>query len=220
MSSVQASPSLSHITAMVNGERRVVMAGDQLDLVAGDRLVLAAVEATDGTKRLRSTLNFVGFPGRDPSRVWDDRGVEINTATDLIPAHALKGQDNIYIVRSEINGKLIGQIRVRIFVPKLKFAEILINGQTRALRDGELLTVLGSDQVKVIRFESNISNAEQLNFKFQRSSSTVKTESGPVKAGYEFVFAREGRQFARIPVRVLSEAVGLGEPNESDSALK
>lgn len=210
-----ATPALSHVQVQINGESAAVRAGEQLDLIAGDVLRLAgAVLVSDPVRPVRVSLNFVGVPGRDSARVWDDTGMDINTATDVVAAHAVSKAENKYVVRAEVSGISVGSIFVRIFPPRLAFAEILVNGQARTLRDGETLRVAPDDQVKLIRFESNITNPSEVGFRFSRIAESGVLANGPGKALYEFVFSRGGRVFARIPVRVESSMREneLGEP--------
>ena len=205
-------PRLSHVLAQVNGEARAIRAGDQMDLIAGDVLRLKAAvldspevsvkERTAVVSHPRVSLNFIGVPGRNPDRVWDDIGQDINTALDVVPAHAVSRLENIYEIRAEIFGKSVGSVFVRIFPPRLAFAEILVNGSARMMRDGEILVVAPSDQVKLTRFESNVANAADVGFRFQKASGQAAVGGQGVRAPYEFVFFRGGRVFARVPVRV------------------
>jgi hypothetical protein len=208
-------PGLSHVTVQVNGESLAIRAGDQLDLIAGDILRLkGAALGTSPSRPLRVSLNFIGVPGRDPVRLWDDIDQDINTATDVIAAHAISRAENKYLVRAEVSGTTIGVVYVRISPPRLAFAEILVNGQVRVLRDGETLRIAPSDQVKLNRFESNISNPAEVGFRFLQSTGSGAFAKGGLKTPYEFVFSRGGRVFARIPVRVesLSRENDPGEP--------
>ena len=213
-----AAPMLNHVTTLVNGERRIVQAGEQLDLISGDTLVLQSA-SVGGTKTgHRASLNLVGFRGQNSDRSWDDIGATINTATDLIPALAIKPgtgtySGNKYVVRCDVAGVVAGQISVWVTQPRLRYAEVAINGESRAIRDGEVLTVSPTDRIKVQRFESNVANPAEVTFLFQPAEALLASTNGPVKTRYEFVFSRKGRIFAKIPVRLESRSVGI-QPDE------
>ena len=192
-----ASPvSLDFVRLEHDGQTVVVRGGEELSVIAGDRITLLEAVLKNGQKA--QTINFVGFspPAADGvASSENDRGRPINTGTDLLRDFAVKGAPpKTFVVKTSTGSRFFGEIKIRVVDPQVNFVVMLVNDIPRVMRPGELSTIAPTDTVKLSRIEAN-APAEGIDFR-------IGPATGTKQANYEMTFVRRGRVIARIPLRV------------------
>lgn len=203
--SVKRTPekSLIAVNAVVNGENTKILAGSQLDLIRGDVLTLTGAKVEGLPAGHRVSLNLIGFEAQSSERPWDDIGLTVDTARDLLAHHASDRERQIFTIRCLVGGVPCGDAYIRIFAPRLDYAEVAINGERRIVREGEVLVVSPTDQFRVVRFESNIKDPSRVRWALREvHGKTARLGEAMLSHRYEFVFSHAGQPFARLPVRV------------------
>jgi len=97
-----------------------------------------------------------------------------------------------------------GEVYIHLVEPALRYAEMLVNGRTQMLRDGERLVVSGLDKVKM---EKVVTNLDSLGGVFFRM-----TEVDPQQGEYEIRFLRGDQTFATTGPAIvrIGSATGVG----------
>ena len=137
-------------------------------------------------------VNVVGFQA--PHRGNEDRGIAFDSAKDLQAKYSEGGKGDVYAVVASSKGVLHGVVFLHLIAPALRYAEISVNGRAVTLRDGEPITVRGTDKVKVEKVVTNLESHDGVMFQM--------TEVDPAQGAYEIRFTRSGLAFATIPLRV------------------
>lgn len=198
----QPAARLDYMTFEVAGETKVLRDGEELKLVVGD--IFKVKDAFLVDKQQRPTdVNVVGFSHDNPrTRATDDRGQQVDTALLAAkPQWSEGGAGQVFGVAARSGNQLHGAVYVRLLEPALRFAEIMVNGKPRTMRNGELLTLRRSDQFKVQRLVTNLQDDRNVTFQVvqqvaARSGVAIQPDQ------YEIRFLRSGRKFATIPLKV------------------
>ncbi len=198
---IKSTPQLDYMLVEVNGERRVVHAGEQLMVVRGDRVKITEAVLTERSIR-PGLVNVVGFHQVTDDGRMDDRNKEIDTARALSKKSSLQGLGTSYRIAISSLGKPHGEVILNLIEPKLSHAVISVNGKTKVWRDGELVSVKGSDKVKVEKVVTNIGD-EDNGVEFQIIPVAMADAEKLVNMKfYEIRFSRDKKVFARIPMQV------------------
>lgn len=182
---------LDYVLVLVNAKPHLLRDGEELAIVRGDQVVIKEAGLRD-KQHLIKEVNVIGFQA--PKGGNEDRGQLIDTAKDLKAKYSESGKGQVYAVLAGSKGVLHGGVFLRLIEPTLRYAEISVNGKQLTLRDGEPVTVRGTDKVKVEKVVTNLESHEGVMFQM--------TEVDPAQGAYEIRFLRSGLAFATIPLRV------------------
>ena len=182
---------LDYVIVAVNGEPHLVHDGEELAVVRGDMLVVRDAVLHDPKAAPRS----VRLVGARHGPKGDDRGLPFTTE-QLRAKDSEDKKGETFAVLALTRGTLHGAVFVRVVEPELRYAEILVNGRARVLRDGEPLTVKATDQVKVQKVVTNLQSTDGVLFRIDRSTDKSAPDD------YRILFTRAGVPFATIPLKV------------------
>lgn len=186
---VDKAAQLDFVIFTVNGESKVVRAGEELVVVRGDQVLVKDAALFDRTQKIRE-VNVVGWksPDKNPS---EDRGYFFNSS-DLKSKYSENGRGDVFAVLAQTKSLLHGTVYLKLIEPTLRYAELTVNGKPLTLRDGEKVEVSAKDLVKVEKVVTNLDSNTGVVFQM--------VEVAP--PDYEIRFLRGERPFASIPIKV------------------
>jgi len=184
---------LDYVIVEINGESQLIKAGGEVTVIYGDQFLVKSAFLNDKNLKV-GVVNVVGFPNAKKGGS-EDRGVIINTATDLLKNYSEAKEGKVYAITSESGKKFHGSVFIKILEPSLKYATVRINDKEKILRDGEVLKIKKSDLFKVTQVETNVQDPKTVSFQiFEQKTSGQSL--------FEIRFTRESRVFARIPLKI------------------
>ena len=159
------------------------MRGDLLEVVEA-KLMTPAM--------LVGQVDVIGF--KSPNKhLGEDRGFEFGTH-QLNQWYSEGRKGEVWSILAMTGNKLHGAAFLRIVDPAFRYAEVKVNGKTQVLRDGQELIVNASDQFKLSRVVTNLSDDKDIHFHI-----VPLAKSGH----YEIRIERDKRAFAAIPLKVM-----------------
>jgi hypothetical protein len=190
---------LSYLNVEVNGTAQQIALGQELLVVKGDKIKLQEPVASDRKTKI-TNVNLIGYQSSKSTRNAEDRGFVIDTAQDINARRSVDKTGELYKIDTFTGNKNFGAVYLRVLAPKLKYAEVNINGKVQVMRENELLKVKAADQVKVDKVFTNIENDLE-KVEFQIAPLAKSTDLPGVKF-YEIRLTRNRAVFARIPLQV------------------
>lgn len=193
---------LDYVTIEVGGETKIVRSGQEVSLVIGDVFLVKDAYLVD--KRIRPAfVNVIGFAHHQPKlNPNEDRGQAIDTTLLTRKAGwSEAGRGQVFAIAAQTGKDVHGVVFLRLAEPALRFAEILINGQPRTMRDGEALNLKKSDRIKVQRVVTNLVDDSGVTFQIVEPLEPSRDDVAQSHR-YEIRFLRGGRLFAAIPCQV------------------
>ena len=152
----------------VEGQRRVLAKGETLRLVRGDKLTLVDVLSNLPNQR-NLQVNFKGFvpalPGPNPG---EDRGHQINTATDLLKRYSRCGDKSAqgvecYQVVATLNQKVVGRMFVEVVPAKLDYVVMRSRGgHNLVFYNGESVPTHPGQRLEIVDLKTNVATRSQL----------------------------------------------------------
>ncbi len=186
---------LAYLIIEVNGERRLLRAGAQTDIVRGDTLKVVAALLRD-RRRQAQYINFVGF--KNPPDNGRDKGYVVKTDTQLLPYFSQRGEGKIYAFVVGSGVKVHGEAFLRLLDPQLRYAVLRVNDSKRlVLRDGEPVQVALDDRLTISNVSVNFTSYQGLTFDIYRDANAA--------VSHEIRFARGDKIFARIPLQITAD---------------
>jgi hypothetical protein len=182
---------LDYFVIKVNRQPIFLREGAELTVMRGD--LLEVVEAKLVTQAIPvGQVDVIGF--KSPSKhLGDDRGFEFRT-NQLSPWYSEGRKGEVWSILAMTGDSLHGAAFLRLVDPAFRYAEVKVNGKTQVLRDGQELIVKASDQFKLTRVVTNLSDDKDVQFHIVPMS----------KPGhYEIRIERDKRAFAAIPLKVM-----------------
>lgn len=190
---------LDYVVIAVNGRMKKVSRGAELDFVRGDILKVINVSLKDPTRKI-NLVQIDGFKKADGS--VEAREQLIDTSYDLIQKDDAVDPDGaVYALLTRTRGIVHGAVFLRRTEPTLGYIDVLINGKTRVMREGEGLHVKKSDHFKIVKFVTNIRENKDITFTVLPILE-AKTKTHIALQNYQIVFRRKNRIFAKIPLTV------------------
>ena len=191
------SPELDYVIIAVNGQETQVRGSERYVLIEGDTLELKKSYLKDGSTDHK--LNFVGYVpagkvGKDNTA--HDLGYEIDTGKHLLKDWAKNKDRMIYEVTAQSSSGKNGFIEIQVIPAELKYAELLIDGESKIIRDGETIKIADDSQFKVKSVVTNVENDRQ-----EVYYEIVEKKLGP-KTRYELVLKRKNLTFATLGIQV------------------
>lgn len=191
----EAAQQLDYLVLEVNGERRLVSAGTQVELVRGDKLKVTAAMLKDRQQQAQY-VNIVGF--KNPPDNGKDSGYVVNTDKQLLPYFSQRGEGRVYAIVVGSGTKVHGEVFFRLLDPQLRYAVLRVNdSKSLVLRDGEPVQVGLDDHLQISNVSVNFTPRKGLTFDIYRDSS--------VAVAHEIRFARDDKIFARIPLQITAD---------------
>lgn len=191
----EAAQQLDYLVVEVNGERRLVSAGTQVELVRGDKLKVTAAMLKDRQQQAQY-VNIVGF--KNPPDNGKDSGYVVNTDKQLLPYFSQRGEGRVYAIVVGSGTKVHGEVFFRLLDPQLRYAVLRVNdSKSLVLRDGEPVQVGLDDRLQISNVSVNFTPRKGLTFDIYRDSS--------VAVAHEIRFARDDKIFARIPLQITAD---------------
>ena len=182
---------LDYFVLKVNRQPIFLREGTELTIMRGD--LLEVVEAKLMTPTIPvGQVDVIGFksPGK---QLGEDRGYEFRTH-QLNHWYSEGRKGEVWSILAMTGDRLHGAAFLRLVEPAFRYAEVKLNGKTQVLRDGQELIVKASDQFKLSRVVTNLSDDKDVHFHIVPMS----------KPGhYEIRIERDKRAFAAIPLKVM-----------------
>jgi hypothetical protein len=150
------------------GQRRVVADGEVLKVVKGDKLTL--VDCLSNLPNQRDLqVNFKGFvPSGRRTNTGEDRGFEINTASDLMERYsgcqgpAAPGVECYQVVASQADRRL-GAMRVEVAPARLDYLVLRHDqGPKMVYHHGEVVRAAPGERLEVVDVKTNVWRAGDL----------------------------------------------------------
>jgi hypothetical protein len=141
----------------VEGRKRLVADGEQVDAFEGDTFKILDV-ITDGPPLPDEfAVNFKGFVPQGKKNIGEDRGFLIDTARDLMPRYSLSKTEKIYTIAVERKSKVLARMTIRLNKPELNYVVLRHNSGPRlCLLNGEALKVSPGDRIQVLDLQTNV----------------------------------------------------------------
>ena len=191
---IDAGQQLAYLLVEINGARRIIDAGTQIEIVRGDTLKVIDAVLKDRTRKA-TYINVVGF--KNPPDNGKDRGYVINTEHQLLPYFSQRGEGRIYAITVGSRDKIHGEVFYRLLDPLLRYAVLRVNDKSLVLRDGEPVQVGLDDRLTISNVSVNFTRRQGLTFAIYRNPRA--------SVPHEIRFARHDKIFARIPLQIVAE---------------
>ncbi|MFH1135957.1 MAG: M14/M99 family metallopeptidase [Pseudomonadota bacterium] len=162
----------------VDGQKKNIRPGDTLEAIDGDILRIIDVE-TEGTPPAEGiVVNFKGFVGDKANNNGEDRGVFINTATQLLKRYSISKTEKLYVVAVEQGKKSIAEMTVRLGEPRLDYLVMRCNnGPDLRLKNGAVHKIKPGVKVRILDLKTNIPANKGV--AIQVGSGTARVVTGP-----------------------------------------
>jgi len=171
---------ISHFTIETKGHRLLLSNGETLDLVKGDKMKIVDV-LPSGLSGI--TVNFKGFVGDKRNNTGEDRGYEIDTATDLLKRFSLKKKGESYPIIVSRGDDILGRIIVRLAQPRLDYLVLRVNDHRHILlRPDDSVSLSMQDKICMEEVQTNL---------FSESGVHLHINGHKMKAG-------EGRKVSKL----------------------
>ena len=145
---------LARMTVRINDHELDILAGQKLELIRGDQVVLLYATLEQSTQSPES-VNFVGFRGDGPRRyLEDDRYVVIDTVK-LKRGWSIDKQGRLYRIEAKTGKTIHGEVEVVITKPELEQLDLEVDGQHQALGPGSVLELKSTDRIQVKNIRTN-----------------------------------------------------------------
>ncbi|MCD6308477.1 MAG: succinylglutamate desuccinylase/aspartoacylase family protein [Candidatus Latescibacteria bacterium] len=147
---------LDQIAVRVDDKNIVVSNGDTLHIIRGD--VIRIVDAWTNDRNDRDfRINFYGFVGNRKFNDAEDRGYDIDTASDLIGRFSLDRGGSLYRVEAIKKKTVIGRIFIKLEEPKIQFLIVEhADGTREAFEPGDTISCGRLEAVKILSIVSNV----------------------------------------------------------------
>ena len=136
------------------GCRLLLADGETLDLVKGEKLKILDV-LPSGLPGI--TVNFKGFVGDRKNNTGEDRGYEIDTASDLMERYSLDKDRESYQVLVSRDDEILGKLIIRLTPPKLNYLVLKVNDHRHVLlRPEDSVSLSLKDKISMVEMNTNL----------------------------------------------------------------
>ncbi len=196
---------LQRMILEINGERVLADAQEKISVVWGDELIVSDAVVEGATHPI---INFIGFPNKSAKSPTQDLKFKIATHKDLLKKWAKNEAGTLYEIRAMRDEDYAGSVFVELIKPRLDYVVLSVNGAERVLREGNILSVSGTDRFKVKKIVTNINKLDSgVTFRLMPVKLDSVLEGGEGESAYklyELVFYRFDQEFSRIPIHIKS----------------
>ncbi len=186
----------------VDGELLMIKNRQTLVVWRGDKVEVQDAVLTNGARR-PGIVNIVGYD--NPTGKFDDRGVAIDTGTDLRKHWSVSTRHEIYQIKAMSSRRLDGVLYLRVEDPQLRYVVVSVNERQVVVREGEILTIDENDRVQVRKVVTTLPDSREKNVTFQMAESSDRDPSIVVTEFWELRFFHRGHKFAVVPIRVKAD---------------
>ena len=147
---------IKYLVVKARGHRSVLLPGETLHLVNGDHMkILDVVPSYALTPALK--INFKGFVGNWKNNTGEDRGYDINTATDLMRRYSLKNKGEKYEIVASLGSNVLSRFYVSLSPPSFDYLLLKVNNHSHAvLKPGDTLSVSARDEICLDHVRTNL----------------------------------------------------------------
>ncbi len=158
--------SFNYLVMNVNDDVQVFDRDKDIKLVPGDRIkIIDTVPSTQQDPSVR--VNVYGFVPQDKSLKTQDRGVWVDTSTDLIKAYSEDGEGWVYSIRLEQYNEILASFRIVLKKPDLMSIKLECGQDTLNVRNNETIEFHKNQIIRIVNVETSDAQKTglQVNFK-------------------------------------------------------
>lgn len=152
----QGGSQLEYFILEVNGQKRLVENHGRVKVVMGDVLQLVDLLGKD-IASVDVQVNFIGFVHASGENRGEDRGIPINTATDLMAKYALDPEGTLYRVVALDGNSLVGEMVVELEPPRMHYL-VVGNGLSApaVYSEGARIFVRPHEELRILDVRTNV----------------------------------------------------------------
>jgi hypothetical protein len=200
----------------VEGQRRVLADGEVLRVVRGDHITLVDLLSNLPSQR-DLQVNFKGFvpPGRS-GNLGEDRGHDINTATDLMARYGQcsgkRGKNlECYKVVASQSGRNLGSISVEVTPARLDYMVLRRQGGPKMVyHNGETVRTKPGESLEVVDLKTNVWSGNGLALAVAGKGRRVPVENRLIDVSSKSYrgLVKKGSDGLRLVVLRADQAIG------------
>ena len=174
----ESNPVVQYFVVEINGQKRLVAAGQNLPLIEGDRLKLKDSWTSTGQRGMFA-LNFKGFVGDKDNNTGDDRGLDIATERGLMKKWSMEGEGRRYRVVAERGKKELGEFYIQLKEPSLDYLVIQAGRKAKyALSPDETLLMDKDGEFRVVDVKANFDSRAGLGLILKHEGGQISLAMG------------------------------------------
>jgi hypothetical protein len=198
----------------VNGQRRLVLSGEHLSVVKGDRLQLVEV-LTNIKDQSHLKVNFKGFTPPGSRNPGEDRGFVIDTGRQLQRHFSLHRDRESYAVIASRSGRPVGRIVVDLLAPRMDYLVVGLDRRRKmAYANGETVQARRGDVLKIVDVKTNFTRRHGVKIYLRRlpGGRTLECSGGTIRLGvrkvrprgpdYQILVKRDHIPIGRVYIRL------------------
>jgi len=207
LAGVHFEPRIRHFCIRVNDKTFMIEPGEELIVFRGDTVVLLDPVTNLTEDDLKSVrIDLRGFQADSSPYPQEDRGHQINTATDLRQKYAtVSGLRSIFPLQAKLNKKVFAESYISVAEPRLEYLVLGGSGGGNFVAyPGDKLELPGNMMLKIMDVKTNIPEGARLSLtmagrtlRWQPGSAGIDT-SKLETAEMPLDITRGGRSLGRI----------------------
>jgi hypothetical protein len=200
----------------VEGQRRMLASGEELNLIKGDRFKIVDV-LTNQSSPNSLTVNLKGFvpsvPGKNQG---EDRGYEVHSDRDLMKrfSHCPASYSHNYRchrVLAKQGERLLGEITVVLKPPKLDYLILKRkNGGKMVYHDGESVRAHPGEKLEVVDLKTNLSSGRGLTLALHKSGKNVNLKGRLIDTSQDIFKNPRQKKSGKVKLVVLRADQTIG----------
>lgn len=145
-----------YLVVEARGNRSLLADGETLRLVKGDRMkIVDVLPLYLGPSVLK--INFKGFVGNRKNNTGEDRGYDINTATDLMRRYSLDKKGETYAIVASHGPNILARFYVSLGPASFDYLILNVNDHSRRiLKPGDTLPISARDEICLDDVRTNL----------------------------------------------------------------
>jgi hypothetical protein len=204
---VHFEPKVRYFCVRVNDKTLMIEPGEELAVFRGDSLVILDPVTNMPEDDLKSVrIDLRGFQADSSPYPQEDRGHQINTATDLQQKYAtVRGSRSIFSLQAKLNKKIFGESHIAVVEPRLEYLVLGGSGSASFVAyAGDKLELPANMMLKIMDVKTNIPESTRLSLtmagrtlRWQPGSAGIDTSKlEPTEMSLDIT--RGGRSLGRI----------------------
>jgi len=204
---VHFEPRIRHFCIRVNDKTFMIEPGEELIVFRGDIVVLLDPVTNMPEDDLKSVrIDLRGFQADSSPYPQEDRGHQINTATDMQQKYAtVRGPQSIFPLQAKLNKKVFAESYIAVAEPRLEYLVLGGSGGGNFVAyPGDKLELPGNMMLKIMDVKTNIPESTRLSLtmagrtlRWQPGSAGIDTSKLEL-AEMPLDITRGGRSLGRI----------------------
>jgi hypothetical protein len=145
-----------YLVVEARGNRFLLANGETLQLVKGDHMkIVDALPSSLSPSCLK--INFKGFVGNRKNNTGEDRGYDINTATDLMRRYSLEKKGEKYGIEASNGRHILARFYVSLIPASFDYLILNINEHSRmVLKPGDTVPISARDEICLDDVRTNL----------------------------------------------------------------